>query len=203
MAAAAETSKSYVKPEYAPELAVLSTWLLTIMPWSATRLPVQLGESSGTVLYLRFLFLRFQSITGISFPGTEKTILWVYEAPEFNQTLGTASWVWAVGAGVSVLALGVSLAYYHDEQFLTARSPVDPVRLLGGLQVLIGVVMAIATVLFWQKQPQTVPIGPLFALLFGAVLLTIERPEDGQPRGSDATSESRTEPPSESIDVDR
>lgn len=166
---------TWVKAEYAPELAVLSTWLVALLPWSGAVLPIEIGGQQVRVVIIRFLYFRLQYLFGISFGEQEQVFLWVHDAPAFNQTLVTASWVWVAGAAISLVAVVISVAYYLDEEGVESATPVDPVRLQGGLLGLLGVVLAVSTVLFWRKQLFTLPVGTLFALGFGYLLLTVER----------------------------
>lgn len=166
---------TWVKSDYAPELAVLSTWLVALLPWSGAVLPIRIDQRDVTVVIIRFLYFRLQYIFGISFGDQERPFLWVIDAPGFNQTLVTASWVWVAGATLALVPIAISVAYYLDEEWVEATVPVDPVRLQGGLLALVGVVLGAATVLFWDKQLYTLPVGPLFALGLGYVLLTVDR----------------------------
>jgi len=166
---------AWVKAEYAPELTVLSTWLVALLPWSGAMLPITIADREVRVVIIRFLYFRLQYIFGISFGRQEEVFLWVHEAPAFNQTLVTASWVWVAGAALSLAPIAISLFYYLDERGLEAALPIDPVRLQGALLGLLGLVLGVSTVLFWQRQLFTLPVGPLFALGFGYLLLTVER----------------------------
>lgn len=187
---------TWVKAEYAPELAVLSTWLVALLPWSGAVLPIEIGGRQVTVVIIRFLYFRLQYIFGISFGDQEQTFLWVIEAPAFNQTLVTASWVWVAAAILSLLPVGLSVAYYVDESGIEDVLPVDPVRLQGGLLVLLGFALAASTALFWDKQLYTLPVGTLFALGFGYTLLTAER------TGRDDSETGRETDPDESTDLE-
>jgi uncharacterized protein (TIGR04206 family) len=171
---------TWVKSEYAPELTVLSTWLVALLPWSTAVIPLQIGDRSITVVVIRFLYFRLQYIFGISFGNQERPFLWVHNAPAFEGTeaLTTASWVWVAAAAVSVLPLVASIAYYVDESGLEELLPLDPVRLQGGLLGLLGVVLIVATGLFWDVQMFTLPVGTVFALGFGYVLLTVDRTDE-------------------------
>ncbi|WP_018258270.1 DUF7549 family protein [Halomicrobium katesii] len=169
---------AWVKSEYAPELAVLSTWLVALLPWSGAVLPIEVGGRQVTVVVIRFLYFRLQYIFGISFGEQERPFLWVVEAPAFNQTLTTASWVWVGAAVLSLVPLALSVAYYVDEDAHEAAMPVDPVRLQGALLALLGVGLAAATLLFWDRQPVTIPVGTALTLVFGSLLLTVDRTDD-------------------------
>ena len=169
---------AWVKSEYAPELAVLSTWLVALLPWSGAVLPIEVAGRQVTVVVIRFLYFRLQYIFGISLGEQERPFLWVVEAPGFNQTLTTASWVWVAGAALSLAPLALSVSYYLDEGAHDARLPVDPVRLQGALLAALGVVLGVSTLLFWDRQPITIPVGTMLTLVFGYLLLTVDRTGD-------------------------
>jgi uncharacterized protein (TIGR04206 family) len=95
-----------------------------------------------------------------------------------NPQLTTGYEIWAVGALVYLLALGVSVAYYRDEERVEAW-PVDPVRLLGGLLLLAAGAFGAATAFTYGVFPGVpIPVGAVITGLFGAVLLTAERRDD-------------------------
>jgi uncharacterized protein (TIGR04206 family) len=169
---------AWVKSEYAPELAVLSTWLVALLPWSGAVLPIEVAGRQVTVVVIRFLYFRLQYIFGISFGRQERPFLWVLEAPAFNQTLTTASWVWVAGAALSLAPLALSVSYYLDEGGHEAWVPVDAVRLQGALLTALGIVLGVSTILFWDRQPITIPVGTLLTLVFGYLLLTVDRTAD-------------------------
>lgn len=161
-----------LRTKYAGELAVLATWASALLPWS-----VSFASRGGiSLVVVRWQVFLFQFIFGASLPG---------EAP-FQTVLGAitresggveqAYQFWAVGAVVFLAALVVSIAYYAREEQFEDRSPVDPVRLLGGLLLVSGLVEAVATALLINRYPgTTVPIGALFLLVFGVILLRVER----------------------------
>lgn len=175
---------TWVKSEYASEFAVLSTWLVALLPWSGAVLPIQIADRDVTVIIIRFLYFRLQYIFGISFGNQERPLLWVINAPAFNQTLVTASWVWVAAAALSLVPVALSIGYYLDESAFEEAVPVDPVRLQGALLALLGLLLGVSTLLFWDKQLYTVPVGTLFALGFGYLLLTVDR-TDGPESQSD------------------
>jgi len=89
--------------------------------------------------------------------------------------LTTAYEIWAVGALVYLLAMGVSIAYYRDEERVEAWR-VDPVALLGGLLLLAAGAFGAASVFTYGVFPGVpIPLGVVLTGLFGVVLLTAER----------------------------
>jgi len=162
----------WVRSEYAGELAVLSTWLSTLLPWSVT-----LFDRAGIVaVYIRFLPGRFLYIFGADLPGEERPFLFVWEVPGFVATQGEtwAAYAALAGALVFLLPLGLSVAYYAREARVEAL--LDPVRTLGWLLVTSGLVFGAAFALLWRFQGgTTVPVGALFQIALGVVLLKTER----------------------------
>ena len=163
----------WVRSEYAGELAVLSTWLSVFIPWNITSSAV----SGGTVLFVRFPFVQVRYTFGV--PFAEATlVLDPLSAIAFQSgnSIVVAYQAWAVGAGVFALAVAFSVAYYAAESRVEAL-PVDPVRVVGGLLGLAGVVLAGATYLLVTRgfPGFPIPIGVVFLLLFGGILLTIDR----------------------------
>jgi len=168
----------WVKPEYTGELAVLSTWVCGLLPWSVTIFQRDI-ETGGAVMaiWIRFLPGRFLYVFGLGLPP-DSPYRWVWEVPDFVATPGEtlASYVWLVGVAVFLGAFLVSVLYYLDEARVEGWR-VDPVRLLGGLLVATGAVLFVAAaVLWWHQAGLMLPVGVFFQLGLGAVLLRVERP---------------------------
>jgi len=162
----------WVRSEYAGELAVLSTWLSALLPWSLT-----LFDRSGIVaVYIRFLPGRFLYIFGADLPGEERPFLFVWEVPGFVATQGETLASYAALAGVLVFLAPLTLSVFYYLQEARVESLVDPVRTLGWLLIASGLVFSVALALLWRFQAGTaVPVGALFQLGFGVVLLNTER----------------------------
>lgn len=164
----------WVRSEYAGALAVLSTWICALVPWSFS-----VGSQGGiTVVAVRFQFAMVQFIYGLALSGFgDRPLLPVWDAPGFAAAgaESQAYLLWAVGAAVLTVAVAVSVLYYLRESRVEAW-PVDPVRLLGGLLLLVGVLEAAALGLLWQGYAlTTVPLGVVFCLVLGGLLLRVER----------------------------
>ena len=167
----------WVKSEYAGPLAVVSTWLCALLPWSVTLFQEEL-EPGGEVfaVWIRFLPGRLLYLFGVGF-GNESPFRWVWEVPGFVASRGetVAGYVWIVGTAVFAVAFAVSLLYYLRESWVESW-PVDPVGLLGGLLVLTGLVLTVAVVVLWRFQAGiVVPVGVFFHLGLGGVLLQVDR----------------------------
>jgi len=170
----------WVRSEYAGELAVLSTWLCALLPWS-----VSFGRFEGASVFF-FWFLPGNFVFAPGIDGDLERPFWAFNFPGFvTQDWETAMvWLWLAGLAIFLSAFAVSLLYYADEESVESWR-VDPVRVLGGLLLGSGAVLGGAFLLLWQNQPGTsMPIGTLFLLMFGAVLLRTERVEATESEGS-------------------
>ena len=77
---------------------------------------------------------------------------------------------------LAVAALAPLVAGLADARFGGSRAYDDPVRTLGLLLLTAGLVMAVPVWQHWQATAgTTVPVGVLFQLGFGAILVRIER----------------------------
>lgn len=171
--ASATNSMPWVKSEYAGELAVLSTWLVGLAPWSISIF----GEAGVTVVAFRFLPLRLQYIFGPTLPN-ERPLLPAWAVAEFQGSaeLSLAGHLGFAAFLVFALPFGFSLYYYFEEERITEWLPVDPVRLFGVLLGLVGVVTLAAAALFVRYFPgTTLPLGSVLALIMAYLLLTVDR----------------------------
>jgi uncharacterized protein (TIGR04206 family) len=161
----------WVRSEYAGELAVLSTWLCALLPWSVTRF----SDAGISAVTIRFLPVRFLYIFGTELPG-ERPVLFLWQVPGFVGTRGEtlAAYAWIAGTLAFLVPLGISVAYYLREGAVESR--IDPVRVLGALLVAVGLVFLVPVGLLWYYVGGlTLPVGVLFQLGLGAVLLRTER----------------------------
>jgi uncharacterized protein (TIGR04206 family) len=164
---------AWVKSEYAGELAVLSTWLVAIAPWSVSVFTT--GQISGVVF--RFFPFRIQYLYGITI-ANELNFVWAWQAAQFTENAGLAGPAWLGALAVFAVAFGASVVYYAREAAFADRLPLDPVRLFGGLIGVAGVLLLVATVrlnLDGGFAGTTIPIGALVAPVLAGVLLTVDR----------------------------
>jgi len=164
----------WVRSEYAGELAVLLTWLSALLPWNVT---YSSGIGSGALLFVRFPLLQIRYTFGLPIArGTKIVDPLSAIAFQRGQALELVYQVWAVGAAVFAVAIVVSILYYRNESWAESW-PVDPVRLLGALLFGTGAVFAGATYLLLSRgfPGVPIPIGVVFLLLFGGLLLTVDR----------------------------
>lgn len=180
----------WVRSEYAGELAVLSAWLAALLPWNITYSPNVLG---GRFFFVRFPFFQLQYGWGVNVDGLNGAAFsTVAEAIELQsgQTLQTAYYVWSAGAAVIALALALSVVYYAREERVEA-GPVDPVRLMGALLLLAGLLLTAANYLVVVRGIPGIPlpVGAVVLLALGVALVRVER-RDSQ--ASDGFKSSRT-----------
>jgi uncharacterized protein (TIGR04206 family) len=166
----------WVRSEYAGELAVLLTWLSAFLPWNVT---YSSGIGRGALLFVRFPLVQIRYSFDVPL-ARSVAVADPLSAIAFQrgQSIELAYQAWAVGAAVFVVALVVSVLYYHDESWAESWA-VDPVRLLGGLLFATGVGFAVATYLLLTRgfPGVPIPIGVVFLLLFGGLLLIVDRTE--------------------------
>ncbi|MFB6221057.1 MAG: hypothetical protein ABEH90_06425, partial [Halolamina sp.] len=152
----------WVRSEYAGELAVLTTWFTALVPWNVHYVPL---SDAASVLFVRFPLLQVRYVFGLKLlRGTQIGLPvpsplvdntgFVVSAMAFQDSpqLTTAYEIWAVGALVYLLALGVSIAYYRDEERVEAWR-FDPVGLLGALLLLAAGAFGVATVFSYGVFP--------------------------------------------------
>jgi hypothetical protein len=175
----------WVRSEYAGELAVLTTWFTAFVPWNLHYAPL---SEAASVLFVRFPLVQIRYVFGLELlRGTQLGLPlppplvddtgFVVSAMGFQESpkLMTAYEIWAIGALVYLLALGISIAYYRDEERLEAWR-VDPVGLLGTLLLLAAGAFGAASVFTYGVFPGVpIPLGVVLIGLFGIVLLTAER----------------------------
>jgi|APHM01.1.fsa_nt_gi hypothetical protein len=176
-----------VKPEFAPEFAVLTAWVSALLPWSVSVAYEQV--LGGTLLQVHFPAVLVRFLFEVDVPGPNPLVLSPWESigyysaapgpvPFAAYTVGSA----LVGAAVVVSVL---LYVYDDAETV----PVDPVRAIGGLVGAAAVVYAVTAltlqfgVPYVDSVPATpltgvvVPVGVLFQLVFAYALLTVDRGE--------------------------
>ncbi|MFB6217966.1 MAG: hypothetical protein ABEH77_02120 [Halobacteriaceae archaeon] len=164
----------WVRSEYARELAVVFAWLAALVPWNVTY--AVLGEF-GTQLTVRFPLFQVRFLW-FAAGGSQITARHAYAALKLQGAQPTVPGyrAWVAGAAVVALAVLLSVALYAAEQRV-ASALRRPVQLMGGLLLVAGFLNAAATVLLWRLEPATVlvPVGVVFELAFGVLLLTAER----------------------------
>jgi len=166
---------AWVKSEYAGELAVLSTWLVAIAPWSVTIF----GRGPITGVVFRFLPFRVLYLYGLSLPN-ELTFRMPWQAIPSGELLspaGIAGILWTGAMLVGSVAFVASIAYYNEEEQFADVLPFDTVRFFGGMLALVGLCTLVGTVLFNLSggfPGTTVPVGALIAPVLAALLLTVD-----------------------------
>jgi len=198
---------AWVRSEYAGELAVVSAWLSMLLPWNVVYQPdapvnstVVFFRFSVFELQVRFPFIfevdgeiaTAAEALALEFPGAG--LVWglfvttpvgaiihygemAVDRSGIGQYLYWGSLAWAVAAVVLLAAFVVSIALYLREARFEQRSPVDPVRLIGGLLAVATLATAAATVLYaLDSEVAGVPI-PVGVLLMGGLAVALLRVE--------------------------
>jgi hypothetical protein len=164
----------WVRSEYAGELAVLSAWLSTLIPWNVTFSP---GIEGGSFLFVRFPFFQVRYNYGVPV-ARAVSVSDPLSAIAFQrgQSLELAYQVWALGAVVLAIAVVYAAVYYVREETVESW-PVDPVRGIGVLLLAACATLAVATYLITVRgfPGIPVPLGVLFLAVFGGLLLRVER----------------------------
>ncbi len=180
---------AWVKSEYAGELAVLSTWLVAVAPWSVS----VFGNGQVTGVVFRFLPFRIQYLYGVSIPN-ELNFVWAWEVVQIQArtndlaaavwsvtraggNIGRAAILWTLALAVLTVAVGASAYYYHREAEFTDLLPLHPVRFFGGLLGVGSLLVLVATVLLNLDGGflgTTIPVGALVAPVLAAILLTVD-----------------------------
>jgi hypothetical protein len=163
----------WVRSEYAEELAVVTAWLSAFLPWNVTYSTL---SGVGSVLFVRFPFFQVRYIFGISISeGVAVSTPLGALAYQEGQSIAVAYAAWAVGAAVVAAAVALALLLYRYEDRVEAA--IDPVRVMGALLSLAGVVLTGATWLLWTRgfPGLPIPVGVMFLYLFGGTLLLARR----------------------------
>jgi uncharacterized protein (TIGR04206 family) len=185
----------WVKSEYAEELAVLVTWLSALLPWSVSYGTFAVSESNElTLVILRFPYLAiryqlgFQILNGTTVQTPLGFRQEVVAAGESTAAQIPGFDLWLVALALLTVALAISFLMYFEVDAVDAL-PLDPVRILGGLLLAVGVVLLGSTyVLFSTQSALFIPFGVLLHLAFGVILLRVDL-VDPETTG-DATDES-------------
>ncbi|WP_411968241.1 hypothetical protein [Haloferax sp. YSSS75] len=162
----------WVRSEHAGALAVVSTWLCALVPWNISYTSSIAGVS---LLFVRFPFVEIQYAWGLSQRVAVRDPLTALSL-QSGQTVAVAYQAWTLAAAVLALAVLFSFGYYLREDRVEA-GPVDPVRLLGALLGVVGVVFAASTYLLATRGIPGIPLplGVVISLVFAGILLTVER----------------------------
>lgn len=168
----------WVRSEYAGELAVLSAWIAALLPWNVTY-SGDIPGFPGSILYLRFPFFEIQYGWGTALEEANGFLFFtLYTAArrQSGETVSLAYDLWIATALVLVLALGLSILYYLEEERVEA-SRIDPVRSIGVLLLVAGAGFVGASYLIVTRGIPgiPIPIGAVFMLVLGGILLSVER----------------------------
>jgi uncharacterized protein (TIGR04206 family) len=170
---------AWVNERYAGEVAVLLTWLLALAPWAVT----WFRQGRVSVAAFRFLPFRLQYVFGVELENPSPLLpAWEVAGFQSSAALTLAGHVGTVAFLLGLAVVGLSVAYYRDEDAFERRSPIHPVRLFGWLHAGLAVVSLAATALFARYHVGvTVPVGALCAVVFAYLLLTADIARSDEP----------------------
>jgi uncharacterized protein (TIGR04206 family) len=162
----------WVRREFENEFAVLSTWLCALLPWSVG----YFGQRGVDVVEIRFPFLAIRYAFGVDFGTFVRTPLGMYSRAAAAGTSGTLGYAgYVVAALVFLVVFLLSIALYLREE-RTAAYLVDPPRVFGALLVFSGLLFTGASYQLFANFPGVlIPIGVVFQLVFGGLLLRVSR----------------------------
>lgn len=188
---------TWVKAEYAGELAVVSAWIAALVPWS---LSLQPNGPFGSIFFaVRWPLFELQVRIPATIEGDQQPVADALADVYPGSALGGGFYVteplsglshygsdalingnlaWLVGAAVVLVAVGLSLALYWDEAGTAARLRVDHVRLMAQLLGVATVAFAVASALYWIGPDYIgvpIPVGVLVVGALAVVLARVER----------------------------
>lgn len=186
---------AWIKAEYAEEVAVVTTWLATFLPWSVSYTGDAPAESR--LFFLRFpvfdLQVRFPTeVTvdgtvvdagvpemlaaeygGVGLLGNVHVVLPPTRLGSVAGAAGTAYLLWTAAMVLTLALFVLSLAMYRREETVQAMVPLGYVRLTSIAFGLLTVLLAAATAMFSQSDGaygSPVPVGVVLIGLFAIVL---------------------------------
>jgi hypothetical protein len=181
----------WVVAEYENPLAVLFVVVSAFLPWDVARATAMGGEA--VLLYVRWPFLQWRRLaSGGTASNAVMTPVGAYgiqTQPDYTAPLAYAYLAWGAVAAVFGVTLLFALALYVREDSLTGACRrhlgARPARVVGWLLLLSGggFLAAVALIQSLGIPGLTLPIGALFMLGFGAVLLTNDPSTDGVGKG--------------------
>ncbi|WP_435097214.1 DUF7549 family protein [Halarchaeum sp. P4] len=164
----------WTAPEYENPLAVLFVWVSALLPWEVAY--ATLSGPNVSVLFVRWPLFHLRRVTDLTSAGGSSTMvatsLGAYQY-QGTTTMATGYLVWTVVSVVFLALLAFSVAFYLREEAVTARVR-RPARLVGATLLLTGIGYLVAAAAIYKTGfgGLHVPLGALFQLAFGAVLLT-------------------------------
>ena len=181
----------WVVAEYENPLAVLFVAVSAFLPWDVARATAMGGQA--VLLYVRWPFLQWRRlVSGGTTSNAVMTPVGAYGLQTqagYTAPLAYGYLAWGVVAAVFGVTLLFTLALYAREEPLTAACRrylgARPARVVGWLLLLSGggFLAVVALIQSLGIPGLTLPVGALFMLGFGAVLLTNDPPTDGVGKG--------------------
>jgi hypothetical protein len=169
----------WVIPEYENPVASLFVVVCALLPWEVARQ----AAYGGTILHVRWPFFEWYQRVGILSPTPTTRLLtplaaYRTQAPNAIAPVVAAYGAWmALGALVFLLLVFAVILSLREERVVAVcatRVGRRPATVVGAALVVAGIGFLAATVVLFLRGIQGIrlPVGSLFMLLFGAVLLT-------------------------------
>ncbi|MFB6148713.1 MAG: hypothetical protein ABEJ48_03520 [Halobacteriales archaeon] len=173
------TIEMWVRSDAAPALAVVSAWFAALLPWNIEF--VEVGPDQP-VLFLRWPLWQVRYAWNVPFARGIKLDT-VLSALQFQSgtSIAQAYTVWLGGAIVVLVAIGLSVGWFADEDAIyDLPIPWHPVRLMGGLLAVATALFVLSTVLLYTRGFGGIPIP--IGLLVTAILATVLLVADIEPQ---------------------
>lgn len=159
--------------EYENPLAVLFVWVSALLPWEIAY--ATLSGPNVSLLFVRWPFFQLRRLADLTSAASELSVALSLNAYQYQAgtTIRTGYLVWTVVSLASLGLLAFSVYFYSREDAVLARLS-RPAPLVGAALCVtglgyLGAGYAIYATGFGGIH---VPVGALFQLLFGALLLT-------------------------------
>lgn len=180
-------SRTFVSPNYLLEASVIFVWVTTIMPWSVVYAPLE----GITAVFIRYPIVEARYVLSTNLPTQIYTPLSGYQLhASASEPIALGYLIWIVGGLLFVAAFIVTVLLFFREERVREATPVPIPRVIGGLLASSGVVLGLATVVLVIRGfgGVPIPIGLLFMLVFGCVLL-INPIEEGDTANAEGSEE--------------
>jgi|GEM_PF-4244805 len=169
----------WVIPEYENPVASLFVVVCALLPWEVARQTAY----GGTILHVRWPFFEWYQRVGILSPTPTTRLLTPLSAYQ-SQARGAISpvvaaygvWMALAALVLLLLAFAIALSFREERVVTVCANRIDrrPAVVVGAGLVVAGVGFLAATVVLYLRgiQGVRIPVGSLFALLLGALLLS-------------------------------
>ncbi|QLC34097.1 hypothetical protein EFA46_007735 [Halarchaeum sp. CBA1220] len=159
--------------EYENPLAVLFVWVSALLPWEVAH--ATLSSPDVSVLFVRWPLFQVRRVTSRIDGASDLMFTTSIGAYQYQgaTTIATGYLVWTVVSVAFLALLAFSVAFYLEEDAVTDRLD-RPARLVGAALCCTGLGYLVAAAAIYRTgfAGLHVPLGALFQLAFGVLLLT-------------------------------